>query len=145
TLLDIVMGLLGPTAGILWIDDIPLEPGTQRAWQRRIAHVPQSIYLADASIAENIAFGVPAPQIDRDRVRLAAQQAQISDQIESLVEGYGTRVGERGVRLSGGRRQRIGIAGALYKQAEVIILDEAPSALDNATEQAVMDAISAVG
>ncbi len=145
TLLDIVMGLLCPTAGILWIDDIPLEPGTQRAWQRRIAHVPQSIYLADASIAENIAFGVPAPQIDRDRVRLAAQQAQISDHIESLVDGYDTRVGERGVRLSGGQRQRIGIARALYKQAEVIILDEATSALDNATEQAVMDAISAVG
>ena len=102
TLLDIIMGLLCPTAGILWVDDIPLEPGTQRAWQRRIAHVPQSIYLADASIAENIAFGVPAPQIDRDRVRLAAQQAQISDHIESLVDGYDTRVGERGVRLSGG-------------------------------------------
>lgn len=145
TLLDIIMGLLCPTAGILWVDDIPLEPGTQRAWQRRIAHVPQSIYLADASIAENIAFGVPAPQIDRDRVRLAAQQAQISDHIESLVDGYDTRVGERGVRLSGGQRQRIGIARALYKQAEVIILDEATSALDNATEQAVMDAISAVG
>ena len=145
TLLDIIMGLLCPTAGILWVDDIPLEPGTQRAWQRRIAHVPQSIYLADASIAENIAFGVPAPQIDRDRVRLAAQQAQISDHIESLVDGYDTRVGERGVRLSGGQRQRIGIARALYKQAEVIILDEATSALDNATEQAVMHAISAVG
>lgn len=144
TLLDIIMGLLNPTGGVLRIDDVPLSPGTQRAWQRRIAHVPQSIYLADASIAENIAFGLPPQKIDRGRLRQAAQMAQIEDYIESLPDGYDAHVGERGVRLSGGQRQRIGIARALYKRAEVIILDEATSALDNATEQAVMNAIDAL-
>ncbi|WP_323024125.1 ABC transporter ATP-binding protein [Castellaniella sp.] len=145
TLLDIIMGLLNPSVGKLLIDDIPLSPATQRAWQRRIAHVPQSIYLADASIAENIAFGLPSSQIDQDRVRKAAQQAQVAGYIESLEDGYDTHVGERGMRLSGGQRQRIGIARALYKQAEVLILDEATSALDNGTEQAVMEAIDVLG
>jgi ATP-binding cassette subfamily B protein len=141
TLLDIVMGLLPPTEGQILIDDAPLRAGTQRAWQRRIAHVPQTIYLTDGSIIENIAFGVPKGKIDVARVRQAAEQAQIADHIESLPDGYGTPVGERGVRLSGGQRQRIGIARALYKRAEVIILDEATSALDNDTERAVMDVI----
>jgi len=145
TLLDIVMGLLTPTAGCLWIDGVQLGPSTRRAWQSRIAHVPQSIYLADASIAENIAFGVPTGQIDLNRVRQAAQQAQIAGYIEFLTDGYKTYVGERGVRLSGGQRQRIGIARALYRQAEVIVLDEATSALDTETEQAVMSAVSALG
>lgn len=145
TLLDIIMGLLNPTTGSLWVDDAQLEPRTRRAWQRRIAHVPQSIYLADASIAENIAFGIPPAQIDEDRVRQAAQQAQIASYIETLAGGYSAHVGERGVRLSGGQRQRIGIARALYKQAEIIIFDEATSALDNETERAVMDAIDGLG
>jgi ATP-binding cassette subfamily B protein len=112
-----------------------------RGWQQHIAHVPQSIYLSDASVAENIAFGIPKDNIDYERVKRAAEQAQISDVIESLAKGYNTLVGERGVRLSGGQRQRIGIARALYKQASVIIFDEATSALDNATEQAVMESI----
>jgi ATP-binding cassette subfamily B protein len=141
TLLDLIMGLLSPTGGQILIDGVPLEAATQRAWQHRIAHVPQSIYLADASIAENIAFGLPPDRIDADRVRQAAQQAQIAEYVEALPQQYRTHVGERGVRLSGGQRQRIGIARALYKQAEVIIFDEATSALDNATERAVMDAI----
>lgn len=145
TLLDIIMGLLVPTEGSIWIDDTPLTPETQRAWQQRIAHVPQSIYLSDACISENIAFGLLPEQIDYERVRRAAGQAQIADYIESLAAGYSTHVGERGIRLSGGQRQRIGIARALYKQAEVIILDEATSALDNATERAVMDAIDHLG
>lgn len=145
TLLDIIMGLLVPSQGDVKIDGIELAPKTQRAWQRRIAHVPQSIYLADSSIAENIAFGVTSGQIDMVRVRLAAQQAQIADYIETLPDQYQTHVGERGVRLSGGQRQRIGIARALYKQAEVIVFDEATSALDNDTERAVMDAIECLG
>jgi ATP-binding cassette subfamily B protein len=103
--------------------------------------VPQTIYLADASFAENIAFGILAELIDLERVRHAAQQAQISQFIEATPEGYATMVGERGVRLSGGQRQRIGIARALYKQAKVLVFDEATSALDNETEQAVMQAI----
>jgi ABC-type bacteriocin/lantibiotic exporter with double-glycine peptidase domain len=141
TLLDIVMGLLQPTDGTLEIDGHPVTPGNHRAWQAHIAHVPQAIFLADSSIEENIAFGVPIDQIDPQRVRQAAQQAQIADSIESWPKQYQTFVGERGIRLSGGQRQRIGIARALYKQADVIIFDEATSALDNETEQAVMEAI----
>lgn len=145
TLLDLIMGLLSPTDGQILVDGVPLEPSTQRAWQHRLAHVPQAIYLADASIAENIAFGLPPDRIDAGRVRQAARQAQIADYVESLPQQYRTHVGERGVRLSGGQRQRIGIARALYKRAEVIIFDEATSALDNATERAVMDAIDGLG
>jgi ATP-binding cassette subfamily B protein len=145
TLLDVIMGLLQPTEGCISVDGIPVSFGNCRAWQNRIAHVPQSIFLKDASIAENIAFGVPAERIDYEHVRHAAEQAQISQAIESWESKYETLVGERGVRLSGGQRQRIGIARALYKQADVIIFDEATSALDNETERAVMEAIESLG
>jgi ABC-type multidrug transport system fused ATPase/permease subunit len=141
TLLDIIMGLLQPTNGAIEIDERPIKQEDQRAWQSHIAHVPQTIFLADSSIQENIAFGVPLNQIDVERVRHAARQAQIADIIETWPNQYHTFVGERGIRLSGGQRQRIGIARALYKQADVIIFDEATSALDNKTEQAVMQAI----
>jgi ABC-type multidrug transport system fused ATPase/permease subunit len=141
TLLDVVMGLLQPTEGWLEIDGERIAPGNNRAWQAHIAHVPQAIFLADSTIEENIAFGVPKEQIDHERVRTAAQQAQIAESIESWPKKYQTFVGERGIRLSGGQRQRIGIARALYKQADVIIFDEATSALDNETEKAVMQAI----
>jgi ATP-binding cassette subfamily B protein len=141
TLLDIVMGLLQPTEGKLAIDGRPITTSNDRSWQAHIAHVPQAIFLADSTIEENIAFGVPKDQIDHDRVRQAARQAQIADIIETWPKLYNTFVGERGVRLSGGQRQRIGIARALYKQADVIIFDEATSALDNETELAVMQAI----
>lgn len=141
TLLDIIMGLLHPTEGTLAIDGVVITPQNHRAWQAHIAHVPQTIFLADTTIAENIAFGVSPDQIDLDRVRQAAQQAQIAQTIESWDNQYNTQVGERGVRLSGGQRQRIGIARALYKQADVIVFDEATSALDNDTERAVMQAI----
>ncbi len=141
TMLDIVMGLLEPSEGSLEIDGVLVDALNRRAWQSHIAHVPQAIFLADTSIAENIAFGVPKAKIDYERVKLAAQQAQIADAIESWPSQYKTFVGERGIRLSGGQRQRIGIARALYKQADVIIFDEATSALDTETEQAVMQAI----
>lgn len=141
TLLDIVMGLLEPTMGTVEVDGTPVTLNNRRSWQKHIAHVPQSIFLSDASIEENIALGVPKGKIDKERVRVAAQQAQIADIIESWPKQYETVVGERGVRLSGGQRQRIGIARALYKQADVIIFDEATSALDNQTEAAVMQAI----
>jgi ATP-binding cassette subfamily B protein len=141
TMIDIIMGLLWPTDGALVIDGRPVTPKNARAWQAHIAHVPQSIFLADSTIEENIAFGVPKAQIDHHRVRQAAQQAQISESVESWPKKYHTSVGERGIRLSGGQRQRIGIARALYKQADVIILDEATSALDNETELAVMQTI----
>jgi len=145
TLLDIVMSLLQPIDGRLIIDNLPLGLKHQRAWQSHIAHVPQTIFLADATIAENIAFGVPKDEIDLDRVRDSAQKAQISVTIKSWDNQYDTKVGERGIRLSGGQRQRIGIARAFYKQADVIILDEATSALDCNTEQGVMQAIDSMG
>lgn len=141
TLLDIVMGLLQPTEGSLEIDEQSITQGNYRAWQAHIAHVPQAIFLADSTIQENIAFGVPKDQIDHERVLQAARQAQIAEIIETWPQRYQTFVGERGIRLSGGQRQRIGIARALYKQADVIIFDEATSALDEETEQDVMRAI----
>tara|TARA_B110000967_G_scaffold188918_1_gene212184 strand:+ start:1392 stop:3203 length:1812 start_codon:yes stop_codon:yes gene_type:complete len=141
TTLDLLMGLLTPTEGKLLVDGQPISGISVRAWQKNIAHVPQSIYLADTTLAENIAFGVPSDTIDLDRVQQAARQAQIADFIESSPEGYQAYVGERGIRLSGGQRQRIGIARALYKQANVLVFDEATSALDNSTEQSVMEAI----
>lgn len=140
---DLILGLLAPTQGRLLVhgQDLQATPGLVAAWQQRVAHVPQSIYLSDASFAANIAFGAPPAQIDHRRVRQAAEQAQIAALIESSSEGYATVVGERGVRLSGGQRQRIGLARALYKQAELLVLDEATSALDNRTEAEVMEAI----
>ena len=141
TTLDLLMGLLMPTKGEVLVDGQPIIGNRLRAWQRSIAHVPQSIYLADTTLAENIAFGVLPNAIDLDRVQQAARQAQIANYIESSPEGYQAFVGERGIRLSGGQRQRIGIARALYKQARVLVFDEATSALDNITEQSVMDAI----
>jgi ABC-type bacteriocin/lantibiotic exporter with double-glycine peptidase domain len=144
TLLDIVMGLLSPTNGTLTIDGRVVKLLNQRAWQTHIAHVPQTIFLADSSIEENIAFGIPKDQINHERVRQSALQAQILDSIESWPKKYQTIIGERGIRLSGGQRQRIGIARALYKQASVIIFDEATSALDSKTENAVMNAIESL-
>ena len=145
TLLDIIMGLLKPSEGSLQVDGKNVSFSNNRAWQSHIAHVPQAIFLADSSVEENIAFGVPKEWIDHQRVRQAAQQAQIAESIEKWPMGYQTFVGERGIRLSGGQRQRIGIARALYKRADVIIFDEATSALDGETEQAVMNSISGLG
>ncbi|WPE15962.1 ABC transporter ATP-binding protein [Candidatus Thioglobus autotrophicus] len=145
TLLDIIMGLLPATEGDLFIDQQSIDNKSRRSWQMNIAHVPQNIYLSDNSIEENIAFGVSKDKIDHQRVRKAAQQAQIAQLIEQWQEGYQTFVGERGIRLSGGQRQRIGIARALYKKASVLIFDEATSALDNETEREVMEAIKDLG
>ena len=144
TLLDILMGLLIPTTGEIKIDNKKITSSNRQQWQKHIAHVPQAIFLADNTVEENIAFGVPKDEIDIERVRLAAQQAQIAETIESWPKQYQTFVGERGILLSGGQRQRIGIARALYKRADVIIFDEATSALDNDTERAVMQAIEAL-
>lgn len=145
TTLDLFMGLLLPTSGRIVVDGLPLHGERLRAWQRTIAHVPQSIFLADTTLAENIAFGEPVEAIDMERVREAARRSQISEFIESNPEGYNVLVGERGIRLSGGQRQRLGIARALYKQSMVLVFDEATSALDNTTERDVMDAIEGLG
>lgn len=141
TLTDIIMGLLAPTKGTLSVDGKIVDQTLTPSWQQHIAHVPQNIYLSDSSIAENIAFGVPLDEINMDLVKNAAEQAQIADTIDNLNQRYYTRIGEQGLRLSGGQRQRLGIARALYRQANVIIFDEATSALDSKTESAVMNAI----
>jgi ABC-type multidrug transport system fused ATPase/permease subunit len=140
---DLILGLLRPTIGKVLVhgEDLHASYAMVRQWQQSVAHVPQSIYLTDASFTANIAFGEPEAEIDHDRVRRAAQQAQIAEMIESQPQSYSTFVGERGVRLSGGQRQRIGIARALYKRPKILVLDEATSALDNRTEAEVMTAI----
>jgi len=145
TLLDILMGLLTPSEGAFSVDGIEITASNSRHWQANIAHVPQLIFLSDASVAENIAFGISRQDIDFDRVRKAAEKAQMSDVIESWASGYDTQVGERGVFLSGGQRQRIAIARAFYKEAKVIVLDEATSALDSKTELEVMRAVESLG
>jgi ABC-type multidrug transport system fused ATPase/permease subunit len=142
TVLDLLMGLLEPQHGSLSVDGIPIGDNNRAAWQHRVAHVPQSIYLLDSSIAANIAFGRSEADIIPDRVRAAAERAQIHQFISSLPAGYDTRVGERGIGLSGGQRQRIAIARALYRDASLLILDEATSALDDAVEKEVMRQIA---
>jgi ABC-type multidrug transport system fused ATPase/permease subunit len=141
TLLDIIMGLIEPEFGGLFIDEVLVDKSNTRSWQEQISHVPQSIYLSDSSILSNIAFGIPTLDIDINRVKLAAKMANISELIDSWELGYMTNVGERGINLSGGQRQRIGLARAFYKESSVVIFDEATSALDNETEQNVMDAV----
>lgn len=145
TLVDIILGLLVPQAGEFFVDDARIDAANVRSWQRNLGYVPQSIYLSNDSIAANIAFGMPRAEIDMKAVEDAARMAQIHDFIVSdLKEGYGTEIGERGIRLSGGQRQRLGIARALYRNPSVLILDEATSALDHETETAVMDAIDSL-
>jgi len=141
TLLDLLMGLLPPTEGRVLVDGHDIWAGSVAAWRKRIAHVPQHIFLLDASVEANIAFGVAPERIEPDRVRRAAAAAEIESFIQSLPEGYATRVGERGARFSGGERQRLGIARALYKNADVLILDEATSAIDDDTAMRIMDNI----
>ena len=138
------MGLLIPTAGYILIDGKPLTAVNLPRWQKNISHVPQFVFLSDASVAENIALGVDKYKINMERVREAAKEAQIAETIEGWPNTYETLVGERGVNLSGGQRQRIGIARALYKKSQVLIFDEATSALDSRTEALVMESIKSL-
>jgi ATP-binding cassette, subfamily B, bacterial PglK len=142
TIMDILMGLLQPTSGELLIDGVVISQDNRRAWQEHISHVPQSIFLADSTIQENIAFGVESTEINVHKVIHAAQKAQISGMINDLINKYKSFVGERGTRLSGGQKQRIGIARAFYKDTDVLVLDEATSALDEKTEQEIMQHIN---
>ena len=142
TAVDLLLGLLLPSGGRILIDGRPMEELGVKRWQRSLGYVPQSIYLADVSVAQNIAFGVDPGDIDQEAVRRAARIAKIDQFIvEQLPKGYETEVGDRGIRLSGGQRQRIGIARALYHDPSVLVFDEATSALDTATERAVMEAV----
>ena len=142
TLFDILMGLLPPSKGSIIIDETLVDKNNIHLWQKNIAHVPQSVFLSDGTISENIAFGCNVNDIDFDRVKKAAKQAQMSKFIEGMSDQYQTNVGERGVKLSGGQRQRIGIARALYKEADIIIFDEATSALDSKTESEIINTIN---
>lgn len=143
TAVDILLGLIEPDKGQVLVDGIPLPEVDKRAWRYTIGYVSQSIFLSDASIAENIAFGIAPQAIDERRVKKAAGLAYLDDLIATLPEGLATPVGERGIQLSGGQRQRIGIARALYFDASILVLDEATSALDGITEKLVMNAIHA--
>ncbi len=149
TLIDLLMGLLEPTDGKILIDNQELFYTNNVLnllnWRRLISHVPQSIFLSDKSIAENIAFGLDKDSIDFERVKYAANIARISEFIERSKDGYASYVGERGVSLSGGQRQRIGIARALYKESEILVFDEGTSALDNSTEKEIMNSIYELG
>lgn len=141
TLLDLIMGLLQPTSGSIYIDGVQLNAHNLTGWQSKIAHVSQAIYFADASISKNIAFGVDDKKISDSRINSAATVAQIKQEIEALPQNYESRMGENGELLSGGQRQRVGIARALYKHSEILILDEATSALDMETERKLIENI----
>lgn len=138
TLIDVMIGLLAPTSGQILIDETPLDAAFMRAWQDKIAQVPQQIHLVDGSFISNIALGVADEAVDMEAVMCAAKRARIADVIAASSDGYMTRVGENGVKLSGGQRQRLGIARALYRDPEVLVFDEATSALDSETEAAVI-------
>lgn len=145
TLLDIIMGLLKPTKGEIIVDEVNIISSTKNSqihkWRSCISHVPQNIFIADASFAENIAFGLYKDQIDMGKVIECSRKAMIEDLILKSEKKYNTNLGEGGVKLSGGQKQRIGIARALYKNSQVLVLDEATSALDNKTEKDVMKTI----
>ncbi len=145
TLVDIIMGLLLPTEGKMFFNGEEMNENNINTLQDCISHVPQNIYLADATIEKNIAFGVDKGDIDLDRVTSAAKTAQLHDFIVNLPDKYSTRVGENGAFLSGGQKQRLGIARALYRNSSFIIFDEATSALDAKTEMKVMQAIDNLG
>ena len=145
TMVDLILGLLRPTEGQLKVDDTPITDHNLRQWQASLGYVPQDIFLVDATVAENIALGIPKANLDHQKVVECALMAQVHEFIlNQLPQQYETEVGERGVRLSGGQRQRIGIARALYHDPAILVFDEATSALDNATEKAVMDAVNAL-
>lgn len=142
TLVDLLIGLLMPDSGKILIDEVPLTSSNVRSWQDKIGLVSQSIFLSDASIRENVAFGIPLEQIDTARVLEVLKLAHLDDLITELPDGIETRVGERGVQLSGGQRQRVGIARSLYHNPGILVFDEATSALDGITEKSIMEAIS---
>lgn len=141
TIVDILLGLLTPQRGNLYIDGVCINKDNKRNWQNKLGYVPQNIFLSEGTIAENIAFGLAEKDINIERVKKAIQLANLTELIEQLTEGLNAKVGERGIQLSGGQRQRIGIARALYHDPGVIVFDEATSALDGITEKIIMEAI----
>ena len=143
TLADIILGLLPPTSGVVRMDQHNIYENL-RSWREKLGYIPQTIYLTDDTIRNNIAFGIYQEQIDDNAIWKALEKAQLKEFVQGLENGLDTYVGDRGVRLSGGQRQRIGIARALYHDPEILVLDEATSALDSSTEQAVMESIESL-
>ena len=141
TIVDILLGLLHAQTGTITCDGVDIFKNYE-SWLAQIGYIPQSIYLIDESIRDNIAFGIDADKIDEKRIWEVLEEAQLKEFVEELPEGLDTTIGDRGVRLSGGQRQRIGIARALYNDPEILVFDEATSALDNDTEAAVMEAVN---
>ncbi|MEM7122381.1 MAG: ABC transporter ATP-binding protein [Pseudomonadota bacterium] len=142
TAVDLLLGLLTPMAGRITVDGTDIDDFGMRNWQAGIGYVPQSPYMTDGSLRENIAFGVPPSQIDDDRVRACLEMVDLIPLLGELEDGLETRLGDRGVRLSGGQRQRVAIARALYDAPDLLVLDEATSALDNISENEVRNAIA---
>ncbi len=140
TIADIILGILTPDKGRVMYGDMNVHEHPLM-WSKKLAYIPQAIFLADESVRSNVAFGINEDEIDDTQVWKALEEAQLDEFVRSLPEGLDTMVGERGVRLSGGQRQRIGIARALYGDPEILVLDEATAALDSETEAAVMEAI----
>lgn len=143
TMADLILGLLQPQIGHIYADELDVHRNL-RTWHREIGYIPQTIYLSDDTVRNNVAFGIEEKDIDEEKVREALKKAQLYDFVLNLPDGLDTFVGDRGVRLSGGQRQRIGIARALYHDPEVLVLDEATSALDSETETAVMESIDSL-
>ena len=141
TLLNLMLGLYSPTAGAIYVDGVKLDNSNLRKWQNSIGYVSQSVFITEGTIAENIAFGEQADNIDYSRISKAIEQSDLKEFIASLDKGVNTRIGEQGSRLSGGQRQRIGIARALYKGCDILLFDEATSSLDNTSEQNINRAI----
>ena len=143
TVVDLLLGLMKPTKGEILVDGVNIHKNLS-AWQRNIGYIPQSIYMADETMRNNIAFGVPENEIEDDKLMLAVESAQLTDVVERLPKGLNTIIGENGTRLSGGQRQRVGIARALYHSPQVLVMDEATSALDNITEKEITRSIESL-
>jgi ABC-type bacteriocin/lantibiotic exporter with double-glycine peptidase domain len=144
TLADLLLGVLVPQTGRIEVDGVMLDAENRDLWLDAVAHVPQQIVLLDATVAENVAFGVPRGEIDHERVRQALHDARLDAAVEALSHGLATQIGQHGAQLSGGQRQRLGIARALYRRASLLVLDEATSALDPAAEKEIVSLLRAL-